>query len=109
MACDNDVVQEGAMIWLLAFLMKKTASAALTTRLSLKDRLSHNSIKESMIKSYLKVLNQLLQTYATDDVIAEADTNTVRFALHQTDKYVSITMCLCPVEEDWALHIYVIW
>lgn len=34
---------------------------------------------EEMLKSYVQIVKRLLETYATEDIFAEADTNIVRF------------------------------
>lgn len=47
--------------------------------LLLKSSSRHGSVKEGLLTSYKQVVNQILETYETKDIIAEADTKTVRF------------------------------
>lgn len=50
--------------------MKKPAGAAFSSRTCLKS--SHRSCQEGNLTSYCQVINYLLSTYATGDIIAEA-------------------------------------
>lgn len=58
-------------MWLVPFFLKKAVAEALTTRLTLKARSSHRSVKEGMLTSYILAENHLLETYASNDIIAE--------------------------------------
>lgn len=78
LACDTNGVHEGAAMWLLHFFMKKPAAAALNSRISLPSK-SHRRHKEGTLTTYCEVVNYLLETYATDDVIAETDAEILRF------------------------------
>lgn len=61
--------------------MNWTAAAALMERLSLKSKSlkKEEKTKEGVLKTYSRILNRLLNTYATDNVIAEADIDISRF------------------------------
>lgn len=72
MACDNNGTHEGAAMWLIPFFMKKTAAAAITARPSLKAGSSSGTFREVMLIPHVEVVNHLVNTYATDDIIAEA-------------------------------------
>lgn len=61
-------------MWLIPFIMNKSAAAALTAHHSLKSILSHGRDKEGMLTSYIQVLNHLLETYETYFIIAQSDT-----------------------------------
>lgn len=78
-AGDNNVIHKWVATWLILFIMKKTAAAALTVRLSLKSRSLHARIKEGMLISYVQVINHLLKTYAMKDIIAKAGWEIFRF------------------------------
>lgn len=60
MACDNIGAHKGATMWLAPFIMKKTEAAALIALLSL--------------RAYVQIINQFLESYAPEDIIAKADT-----------------------------------
>lgn len=80
MARDNNGIHEGAAMWLVPLLINNTAAAvALTVCLSLKDSLSHCSVKEVMLTTYVRIVNLILETFATDGIIAETDTECLRF------------------------------
>lgn len=55
------------------------------SRLSLKAESSQGNVKEVMLTSYVQGVNHLMETWATDDMIAEANTNIVQFN-HQTNR-----------------------
>lgn len=61
------------------FFVKETAAVALTARLSVESRSSHGSVKEGTLTTYVQAVNHLLETYSTNDIIAEAYTEIVRF------------------------------
>lgn len=64
---------------MVLYFTKRTAAVVLTARLSLKPKLSKKNTKEDVLTTYSQVLNQLLETYATDEAIAEVDNNIMRF------------------------------
>lgn len=67
-------------MWLFSsYLMRKSAPAAITSHLSSKAKLSHYSFKERLLKTYSKVVNHLIETYAADDMIAETDREVAGF------------------------------
>lgn len=100
MDSDNNRAQEGATMCLIPFILKKVAAAARNARLSLKPKLSRGSGKECMLTSNIQVVNLLLETCATDDIIRTRYCNSM---LHLAEKYVAITICWCPTDEDHAL------
>lgn len=69
-ACDTNGMHKGADMWLLHFFMKKQAAAALKLRIALLPR-SCRRRKEGALTTYWEVVNYLLDTYATDDVVAK--------------------------------------
>lgn len=66
-------------MWLICLFRKKIAAAGLSSRLSLKARSSHGSVNGGMLTSYMLVVNYILGTNATEDLIAETDTEIVSF------------------------------
>ena len=72
-ACDSNGISEGAAMWLFHYFMKKTPAAALSSRLALEPARFARSPDDAheRLGSYVEVVNYLLATYATDDVIAE--------------------------------------
>lgn len=74
-------IHESAVMWLFHFFTKGSSATALNARLVLKPTLSLNTpwAKERMLRTYLEVVNVLLQNYVTDDVIAESDSALTRY------------------------------
>jgi len=77
-ACDSNGIHEGAAMWLFQFFVKKTAKAALSARTTTVSA-SGGKTKASQLTSYPAVVQFLLRTYATDEVIAEADAEISRY------------------------------
>lgn len=65
--------------WFDSLLYKNAAAAHFTVYFSLKSRSLHDRVDESMLIFYVQVVNTLLETYATDDTIAKADTEILSF------------------------------
>lgn len=58
--------------------MKRPDKASSRVRIALKSEL-HKRQKEGTVTLYCEAVNYFLETYATDDVIAEADDDMMRF------------------------------
>jgi len=82
-ACDTNGIHEGAAMWLFQFFLKNPAQATVKARLAAdsprkkKHRIGsssrrHLSNETEKLCSYVEVVQFLLLTYATDEVIAEA-------------------------------------
>lgn len=74
--------------------MKRPAEAALNAHIALRPK-SHKSQKEGIVTSYCKVVNYLVETYETDDVIAEADADMMRFTLPSNKSPAEYAEGLC--------------
>lgn len=72
LAFDTNGVHERAAVWLILLFMKLPTAVALNTGIVLKSK-SHDRHQEGALTSYGEAVNQLLETYATEDVIAEAN------------------------------------
>lgn len=69
-ACDNNRIYEEAEMWTFFHFTTEPVKTALSHRKSAtEDNTSH---KEGALKVYCRSVNYLLETNATDDVIAEA-------------------------------------
>lgn len=60
-------------MWLLHFFMKKPDATAPNSRISLASK-SRERYKEGTLTSFCEVVNYPLESYVTDDLIAEIDT-----------------------------------
>lgn len=78
LACDTNGVNEGAAIWLLHFFMKRLAAAALDVCITLCSKW-HRLQMEGTVKTYCEAVNILLETYETEDVIAETNADMMHF------------------------------
>lgn len=58
-------------MWLYPHFMKKPASSSLSARLSSR-KTNSLGLHDARLVSYVEVVNFILATYATDDVIAKA-------------------------------------
>lgn len=68
--CDSNKVHEGTAMWTLPNFLKKLVGYTFTSRIRAP---SHsNRTVDKKLTSYLAVVNHLLETYATEDIIAEA-------------------------------------
>lgn len=72
-ACDSNGIHEGATVWLVKHFVNKSTVASLAPRVFLNSNLSCK--REGMLSSWKEVVNHLLETYATDDVIVETKTD----------------------------------
>ncbi|CAN8070208.1 unnamed protein product [Agarophyton chilense] len=71
LACDQNGFFEGAAMWLFQFYLKVQAYYLLQGRI-LGNTLAMDGDGTEMLESYPEVVNFLLETYATDEVIQEA-------------------------------------
>lgn len=75
-ACDSTSVQEGAAIWLFTHFIKERPKAALSGRVTAEKQKHQQEIK---LVTYCQAVSFLLKTYATEDVIDEAETDVTSF------------------------------
>lgn len=78
LACLSSGEYKGAAMWIVHFSMEMTGASAPTTCLFLKSK-SMQSVKEGILTSYKQVVNQHVETYSTDEIIVEVDSDTVCF------------------------------
>lgn len=79
MVLQNNVIQDSQSIWLFRNSMNKSTSSASIALLSLRYEATHYGHVERHSTSFPEEVNILLDTYATEDMIAETDTKIVRF------------------------------
>lgn len=60
-------------MWFLSQFMKRERTTAIPARLSLKQDLSKKAKKEVVLSTYSRAVSQPLETYPTNNVIAEVD------------------------------------
>lgn len=94
LGCDANGVHEGAAFWLLYFFMEHLAVAALSACIAIRSKL-HKRQEGGLVTSSCEVVNYLLETYSTDDVIAETDAH----MMHLTQPSSK-----CPTEYSEALR-----
>lgn len=70
LVCDTNGIHEYSAMWILPIFMEKLAAAAQNFQMALSSE-SIKYSKEGSLTSYNKVITCLLETYATDGVIAE--------------------------------------
>lgn len=63
----------------VSFIMKGPTAAPLNTFIALRSKL-HKRQEEGKVTSYFEAVNHLLEMYAVDEVIAEADADTIRLS-----------------------------
>lgn len=78
LVCNRNGVHVGAALWLLHCFLKRPTAAALKDCIALPSKM-HRRHKEFTVTSYRKVVNCLLETYATDDLIGKTDADIMRF------------------------------
>lgn len=69
--CNTNQIHEGADLWLLHFFMRKQAVAALSERLQHRAKSSGRRQNYGSLTVSCEVVNYLLETYSTDDLIAQ--------------------------------------
>ena len=77
-ACNQNSVHEGAALWCFQFFMTGTAMAKVQTRIVGESRVA-DARGDEVLSSYPEVVNYLLRTYATNEVIAEAYAEVTNF------------------------------
>lgn len=77
MEFDTNGIPKGAAMWLFHVFMKELVGAALSAgRCLASSRWSH---KEGKLTSYFQVSSYFVNTYATDDIIVEADVDNINY------------------------------
>ena len=69
-ACDKNEISEGAALWAVQFFLKGQAGALVKSRLA-GQTMAMDSERGELLTCYKELVNFLLHTYATDDVMAE--------------------------------------
>lgn len=86
MLCNTNKMHETAAMWLPQFFLKGFVAVALNSRLYFKPPWSSRPLKakEGMFRTYVEVVNYLLQTYAADYIIAKMEAITACCTLLRT-------------------------
>lgn len=71
--CDADIIHEGAAMWLFQHFVNKTTEATISAKTTSIDKKLRG--KDGQVTSYEMVVNNLLRTYATDEIVSYNDTN----------------------------------
>ena len=71
MACDHNGITEGAAVWRLQFYLTGQAHVLLQSRLN-ENTMAVDVERRELLRPYPQVVNVLLRTYGTDEVISEA-------------------------------------
>ena len=71
MACEHNGVREGAAVWCFHFYLTGQAHALLQSRLH-GNTMAVDAEQRELLETYAEVVDLLLRTYATDEVISEA-------------------------------------
>lgn len=61
-SCDNDGIDESAVMWLIQYFVNKYAAGAQTAQFSVNPKWPHDEVKEGIPISFIKVLEKLRQT-----------------------------------------------
>ena len=69
MACDHNGVSEGAAVWCFQFYLTGQAHVLLQSRLH-GNTMAVDAEQRELLETYAEVVNVLLRTYATDEVIS---------------------------------------
>lgn len=112
-ARDINGANEGATIWILHCCMKNRAVAALSARTGLTSSL--RSRQERELISYFQTVKYLFNTNATEEIIAEADTNNINLQgaagpqrrgiiAVALDKSPLLQPCIWRVLTNWDLY-----
>lgn len=75
-ACDNNSIHKDAATWLFPHFVTEPAKAALPHRMTADKR---NHQQGDKLTTYCQVINYLLETFATDNIIAEAESDITSF------------------------------
>lgn len=79
MGCDRNKFYEKASLWWFPLFMKNKVAADLADRLCSKSRTLHGSVEEGVLTLYVQVVDNLLEIYATDDIVVKAGAEIVNF------------------------------
>lgn len=79
MACNDKSLYKESAMWLFLYSIETSAAIALTARLSLESKLFHYTVDEGVLTAFCQVVNHLLETYATNDIIAESNREIARY------------------------------
>lgn len=71
--CDNNIINERPAMCLMPHFMKRTTEATLKLRMALYPKLPKEKTKQRALKTYIKSLIHLLETYTTKNMIKEED------------------------------------
>lgn len=73
--CDTDRIHEGAASWPFYVFMEGSSTATLNARVFVKSTSSSNTpgARERILRTYHEAVNHLVQSYAADVVITEAN------------------------------------
>ena len=77
-ACNQNGMHEGAALWCFQFFMTGTALAKVQTRI-VGESGAADARRDEVLSSYPEVVNYLLRTYATNEVMAEAYADVTNF------------------------------
>ena len=90
MACDHNGISEGAAVWCFQFYLTGQAHALLQSRLH-GNTMAVDAEQRELLETYPEVVNYLLRTYATDEVISEAvgDVTSFRQSSNMTEEVYS--------------------
>ena len=90
MACDHNGVREGAAVWCFQFYLTGQADALLQSRLH-GNTMTFDAEQHELLETYSEVVNVLLRTYATDEVISKAvgDVTSFRQSSNMTEETYS--------------------
>ena len=77
-ACDINHLSEGVAMWCFQFFLSGQAEALLQSRLA-GGSMAVDVEQEDLLRTYPQVVNFLLRTYATDEIIAEAYSDVMSF------------------------------
>ena len=90
MACDHNGITEGAAVWCFQFYLTGQAHALLQSHLH-GNTMAVDVERRELLRAYPQVVNFLLRTYATDEVISEAvgDVTSFRQSSNMTEEVYS--------------------
>ena len=90
MACDHNGITEGAALWCFQFYLTGQAHALLQSRLN-RNTMAVDVERRELLRTYSQVVNFLLRTYATKEVISEAvgDVTSFRQSSNMTEEVYS--------------------
>lgn len=72
-SCDSNVIHEGAAIWMFQYFMRRSAAGVFAACLFPNANDSYYIVRKQVIKKYFQMVSHLLETYATDYIMAKMD------------------------------------